>query len=132
MIPLILIFLVLLMVPLRLSAMESFFEEKKNERNNSTSAAAPRGHEREASERDEDNEEIFTSSAVDPSASSGGMNGIARTPSGESFAPLGTFFHENPTEPLASLGGHSTLAVVTDAHRQQTQISRASGSGASL
>ena len=101
------------MVPLRVGAMESFFEKKKEEaKSASATTAAAREHEREATESDEDVEESFT----------------------PSFATFGTEVpnSENTTRPQGTSFSGLAVAVVAGNRRQQDQISRASGGSSSL
>ena len=76
MIPPYLIFVVLLIVPLRVSAMEPFFDAKNGDNKKSfsnTAAMRYSEHERLATAPDQDDS---TSSAVDPSVSSGAVDSI--------------------------------------------------------
>ena len=69
------------MAPLHLSAMGSSFGKDKNKRNDFAGAAHVREYERLAIEPDQDDLINGTCSAVDPSGSSGAMDGITRVPS---------------------------------------------------
>lgn len=134
-IPPVLIFLVFFMLPLRLSAMERLGDERNS--NALRRCADAREHKRlatgtnGASEQDPQRSD-FTCSAVDLSVKEGSMDHIISTSPAQSCTALVTSLDEHPTETKASSDGHSTLAVVTNNRRQQSQISIGSGGGASL